>query len=543
MIAAASSTCIAQSSRPRLVTCGAPATAASSGEDSIRRHERPERVRVHVGVGVGDHDQLVPGAREAGVELLGLAAVDRVAQHADSAGRRPPPRAPPPRCRRWSRHRGPAPRTAGSRRPAPRARWWRSPPPRCTRESGRVTPGQPPSGSSGVAGALLQQPEHEAAGDPQRRGASPGTARRTPAARQARSAYRRSSRRRPSVDPDQHDRREDERRSADQQPELDRVRAVKQPGGDHQRAEPQDRPEHERRDQPAARRRAQRLERARRTRASSSGPGMHLLTDRRSCSRARVRASNAQPATLPARAAAGPAGEAGGEGGDARPSPSATTARRAAEAGPRSGSRTRTPRGGRGRAAARRPASADRAAARFAAGSRPARARSSSTQPIPAAPLSSPTWTGTVGSPGSLGHAPTGDPDGPQPDGRPARDVAVLARRRCVIGRGRLTQAMPAAPSSNPDALDASCSRRRPAQPARPRRRPPASFTQSQQPARGREIGGDRDRARSARGTCRPRRPSPTGIRSRRSSSSEPRGSGRVPSAVSCRSCAAPARA
>ena len=45
---------------------------------------------MHVGVGVGDDHQLVPGARESDVELLGLAAVDGVAQHAEAsvAGRR-----------------------------------------------------------------------------------------------------------------------------------------------------------------------------------------------------------------------------------------------------------------------------------------------------------------------------------------------------------------------------------------------------------------------------------------------------------------------
>ena len=37
-------------------------------------------------------------SREAGVELLGLAAVDRVAEHAAALVARRPPRAPPPRC-------------------------------------------------------------------------------------------------------------------------------------------------------------------------------------------------------------------------------------------------------------------------------------------------------------------------------------------------------------------------------------------------------------------------------------------------------------
>ena len=37
---------------------------------------------MHVCVGVGDDDQLVARVREAGVKLLGLAAIDGVADHA-----------------------------------------------------------------------------------------------------------------------------------------------------------------------------------------------------------------------------------------------------------------------------------------------------------------------------------------------------------------------------------------------------------------------------------------------------------------------------
>ncbi len=45
-------------------------------------HEQLDGQGMHVCVGVGDHDQLVPRLREAGVQLLGLAAVDGVADHA-----------------------------------------------------------------------------------------------------------------------------------------------------------------------------------------------------------------------------------------------------------------------------------------------------------------------------------------------------------------------------------------------------------------------------------------------------------------------------
>ena len=79
------------------------------------RHEIPDCVGVHVSVGVSDDHQPMPGPRESDVELLGLAAVDRVTQHAAASVSRPPPGSPSPRCRRWSRHRGPTLRAAGSR--------------------------------------------------------------------------------------------------------------------------------------------------------------------------------------------------------------------------------------------------------------------------------------------------------------------------------------------------------------------------------------------------------------------------------------------
>ena len=152
-----------------------------------------------------------------------------------------------------------------------------------------------------------------------------------------------------------------------------------------------------------------------------------------------------------------------------RLSPNATRARRAAVAGfPIRFAYQNAP--WRSWAApARRPASADRAAARLAAGSMPARARSSSTQPIPAAPLSSPTWTGTVASPGSSAQA----------DPAIAADRSHVAARRAtsrywrspvVSYARRLTHAIPAAPSSNPAGVGGAAVTDRPVQPARRRR-------------------------------------------------------------------------
>ena len=114
-----------------------------------RRHQRglvhPRRqvaqgVRQHVSVGVGDYDEFVAGPGEPGVELLGLAAVDWIAQYLAArvpGGCRSRRRR---RCDRSSRRRARAARSRGSRRRAPPGRWWRSPVPRCRRGSARSPP-------------------------------------------------------------------------------------------------------------------------------------------------------------------------------------------------------------------------------------------------------------------------------------------------------------------------------------------------------------------------------------------------------------------
>ena len=82
MIAATSSTCMARSSRPRLVTCGEPATAATMGERAMRAAASRSASGCRW---VSASMTATSGCRacaKAGVELLRLAAVDRVAQHA-----------------------------------------------------------------------------------------------------------------------------------------------------------------------------------------------------------------------------------------------------------------------------------------------------------------------------------------------------------------------------------------------------------------------------------------------------------------------------
>ena len=153
---------------------------------------------MHVRVGVGDDHEPMPGARESNVELLGLAAVDGVAQHAEAsvAGRR--------LDRRRLGVVGGAViedqhlelRVVGVQR-----RPYAGGDHRLLVVGGNqdAHPGPAALGlQHRIAGALLPQPEHEAAGDPERRGGRRGRSRRMRAARQARSAYRRSSRRRPS---------------------------------------------------------------------------------------------------------------------------------------------------------------------------------------------------------------------------------------------------------------------------------------------------------------------------------------------------------
>ena len=140
MIDAASSTCIAQISR---VAIGDVRRARDRRHQRGLVHPRGEAaqgVGMHVGVGVGDDDELVAGTGEPGVELLGLAAVDGIAQDLAARGPRRLPPAPPPRCHRSSRRRARAPRAPGSRRRAPPGRSWRSPAPRCRRGSARSRP-------------------------------------------------------------------------------------------------------------------------------------------------------------------------------------------------------------------------------------------------------------------------------------------------------------------------------------------------------------------------------------------------------------------
>src|SRR3954451_592290 len=85
MIAAASSTCIADISTSRLVTCGAPATAASTGADSIRATRyRIARGCMCVSASVTITSPCRARANPT-VELLGFAAVDGVAQHVEAS--------------------------------------------------------------------------------------------------------------------------------------------------------------------------------------------------------------------------------------------------------------------------------------------------------------------------------------------------------------------------------------------------------------------------------------------------------------------------
>src|SRR4051794_2107703 len=247
----------------------------------------------------------------------------------------------------------------------------------------------------------------------------------------------------PEPEQTQHDRRDDERPGGEQQPELDRVRAVEQPGGEQQRGHPQDRPEHERRDQPRSRRRAQRpkglVEPVGIVRA-----GQSQRDNARDGSRGQPRQGRLCP---PGPAPDQPASRAAKAAIPAAPQCHEGSARSRCRL-PSRFSYQNAPR--RSRAApARRPASADRAAARLAAGSRPARATSSRTQPIPAAPLSSPTWTGTVASPGSSAQA----------DPAIATDRSHTAARRATSRdpgspgaseARRVTHPMPAAPRPNP---------------------------------------------------------------------------------------------
>ena len=240
------------------------------------------------------------------------------------------------------------------------------------------------------------------------------------------------------------------------QPERDRVGLVDHPGGEDERDEPQDRTENEARDQlgramparvarSAARRAVARrlvwaLHLARGDQADGGYPSRCRgeTVSRRAVRRDRSRTSRRCRAAKAAMPAAPQCHD-----GSAR-----------SRGRPRCGSRTRTPRGGRD---ARRRGAPPAPTARprgSASGSRPAPARSSRTQPIPAAPLSSPTWTagGIAGALATRRRRPGRASATPPPGGRlrsiRASPVARAARR--------LTQAMPAAPSSNPDALDGS---------------------------------------------------------------------------------------
>ena len=115
------------------------------------------------------------------------------------------------------------------------------------------------------------------------------------------------------------------------------------------------------------------------------------------------------------------------------PRPSATTARRAAEDGAPSGFPYQNAPWRSRRTPARSPASTARAALRFSSGSTPARARSSRTQPMPPAPLSSPTCTADAASAGAsrqawpVPHVP--EPHGGAPCGLQVAGVAGRAAR------------------------------------------------------------------------------------------------------------------
>ena len=195
-----------------------------------------------------------------------------------------------------------------------------------------------------------------------------------------------------------------------------------------------------------------------------------------------------QAAALPARARGRTSRRGGRRTRRSRPSPSAMRARRAEPSGsPIRFSYQNAPIAVAGGFAAQ--SGERRSRGRTVRGrSMPARARSSSTQPIPAAPLSRPTWTGTVGSPGSSAQAdPAIAADRSQ---TPARrgDFAVAA----IAGRARRPQVDPR--DAGRAELESGRHRRaaaadRPAQPARAVR-DRLVVHPAQQPACGREVGG-----------------------------------------------------
>src|SRR4051794_41761566 len=96
----------------------------------------------------------------------------------------------------------------------------------------------------------------------------------------------------------------------------------------------------------------------------------------------------------------------------------------------------------------------------------PAPATSARTQPMPAAPLSSPTWTGTVASPGSSAHAAPGpavDRSHSAARRAPAREAGARGVAQApgyTPGRPRPPPAQPAGQGEGPA----------PARPARPPR-------------------------------------------------------------------------
>ena len=333
MIDAASSTCIAGSRRPRLVTCGAPATAARSGDRHMRATSSLSACGMHVSVGIGDCDELVARLAEAGVQPVGLAAVDRVADHPaaqvtcaclERCGLGGVGRAvvEDDHLELWIVD-GDCGRDAG-------------------RDHGLLVVGGDQHRDSGPASggcfdsmSLVEDAEDESSGDPGRSRCTPARARRTPAAAQPVSTYRRSCLHARSlgavrVQPARRGRST----TVTSHPEPDRPRVLEVPRDLDECDEPEERADHNARRLPpsakpgaAARSEPTRLGR----------PGAWRRADLVSL----VEASRVPPACRTSR-------RAGLRTPRFRRRPSARMARRAALAPSSSGSRTRTPRAGRG---------------------------------------------------------------------------------------------------------------------------------------------------------------------------------------------------
>ena len=349
---------------------------------------------MHVRVGVGDRDELVARLAEADVQPVGLAAIDRVADH------------PAARVACACLERG---GLGGVGRAVVEDEHLelRVVDGERGRDAGRdhrlLVVGGDQHGHAGPASVgllggipLVQQAEERVLRRPTAPRCTPGRARRRPAAAQPLSTYRFSCRTRARSEQlrGRPARRRRSRRSRPARPRSPRCtrRTTRRRRGRRARGAGRARC---RRSRARARRRVERLE-----------------VHRRGCG---VLAHGCAPILSGC-----PAGSASGCPPGVSPDhPASRAANAAIPAAPQcqegsARSRRRVPvrlsyqnaPSRSRRASARRPASAERAAARFAVASMPARARSSSTQPIPAAPLSSPTWRGSAGSPGSSSQAP-----------------------------------------------------------------------------------------------------------------------------------------